>query len=214
MILRAGRAERALTGLELVILAGVVIGIVVVLWVLMAGSTPAQPVRSFPGGVVAESMYVSGDSIQPVGSVTGFSATWQGQSKTPVVYRHPDPARLGSVQLTISLFMGDTGAIDTDRLNVTWTTKDTSEQIGKTRALPLICPNWTIARKFNMLPGRTADSDEWLEPGEQFLILVCPSQSLTPYQAFSLGMYPDGVAIPLRLTRSVPPRIQPVMNLG
>ncbi len=202
------------TGLELVIVMMVLCSAVVLMGVYLAGGSTVTLVRTFPGGIVAESMYMSGDGIQPVGSLYGFSAAPGNQPRIPILYRHPAPDELGSVQLTVSLFMGDTGAIDTDHLNVTWSTGGTGYLINKTRQVPLICPNWTITGKYNMLPGRTADSDEWLEPGEQFQILVCPDAGLSPGQVFTLGMYPEGIVVPLRATRVTPPRIRPIMNLG
>lgn len=213
MIHAGGTGDDALTGLELVIISLVILGTILFLILLVVGGDLGPGVRLFPGGLVAESMYLSGDGLQPVGTVTGFSSVSPNPARIPVVFRHPDPDRLGLVQLTVSLFIGDTGAIDMDHLNVTWVTRGTYEQIRKSGNTPLVCPNWTIAGKYNLLPGRTADSDDWLEPGEQFLIIICPSDSLFPYQDFTLGMYPDGVAYPLRITRTVPPRIQQVMIL-
>ena len=213
-MIQKNNPDRALTGLELVVLAGILLCIILLAVFLLAGDNGFSWKRVFPGGLVAESMYMSGDGIQPVGSVFGFSSVSRGQTRLPVIYQHPDPGRLGAVQLTVSLFIGDTGAIDTDRLNVTWTARQTFEQISKTNRSVLVCPNWTITGKYNMLPGRTADADEWLEPGEQFQVLICPSRGTAPYQSFMLGMYPDGVAVPLRVTRTAPSRIQPVMNLG
>lgn len=202
------------TGLELVIIIAVLIGAGAIFLFWMEGGEPPSWERTFPGGLVAECMYMSGDGIQPAGSVTGFPAVYPGQTSTPVIYKQSDPGRMGSVQVLVSLFMGDTGAIDTDRLNVTWSTLHDSEQIRKSRTVPLVCPNWTITGKYNMLPGRSADTDEWLEPGEQFMVLVCPSHSIAPYESFTLMISPEGVVIPLRLTRTVPPGIRPVMNLG
>ena len=214
MIGRRGRPDDALTGFGLVILTGIVISAVIVAWLVLSGTAAVPVGREFPEGIVPGSMYLSGDGIQPVGSATGFSSLYLGQVRTPVVYRNPDPGRLGSVQLTVSLFMGDTGAIDTDRITVTWSSNGSVEHVTKTREILLVCPYWTITGKYNMLPGRTADSDEWLEPGEQFQVIVCPKESLAPYHAFTLGMYPDGMVIPLRLSRMVPPRVRPVMDLG
>ena len=64
-----------------------------------------------------------------------------------------------------------------------------------------------------MLPGCSADSDNWLEPGEQFEILACPSTGVQPYRTFTLTLSPDGSAMPHTVTRTVPPRMSPVMNL-
>jgi hypothetical protein len=159
-------------------------------------------------------MYISGDNIQPVGSVFGFPAVSGVPVNADVWFAHPDRGKLGVVRMTISLFMGDTGAIDMDRVNVIWTVSGSHEQIGQTRPPSLLCPNWTISAKNNMLPGRSADSDNWLEPGEQFEILVCPSTGVQPYGKFTLTISPEGSAMPLTLTRTVPPGIRPVMNLG
>jgi hypothetical protein len=149
-----------------------------------------------------------------VGSVFGFSAVSKIPGNADVRFAHPDPGKLGAVRITISLFMGDTGAIDMDRVNVRWTASGSHEQIQKTNPLLLVCPNWTITGKYNMLPGCSADSDNWLEPGEQFEILVCPSTGVQPYGTFTLTLSPDGSAMPLTVTRTVPPGIRPVMNLG
>ena len=80
--------------------------------------------------------------------------------------------------------------------------------------MPLVCPNWTRTRKSNLPPGRTTNLDNWLEPGEQFEILACPSTGLKPYEIFIFIIHQDSSAMPLRLTRTVPYGITPVMNLG
>jgi hypothetical protein len=162
---------------------------------------------------VAESMYISGDNIQPVGSVFGFPAVSGTHGNAEVWFAHPDPGKLGAVRITISLFIGDTGAIDMDRVNMSWAAGSSSEQIQKTGTLLLVCPDWTITGKNNLLPGRSADSDNWLEPGEQFEILACPSTGVQPYRTFTLTLSPDGSAMPHTVTRTVPPRMSPVMNL-
>ena len=205
--------DDAFTGLELIVVITILIGAAVFLLVYMSdGKTPAG-IRAFPEGAVAESAYISGDHIQPVGSVFGFPAVSGPLGKAEVRFRDPDPGTLGAVRMTISLFLGDTGAIDMDRLRVSWAGAGSVEEIGQTSSHPLICPNWTITGKYNMLPGRTADSDNWLEPGEQFEILACPSTGVQPYGTFTLRLRPDGSAIPLAVTRTVPPGISPVMNL-
>ncbi len=171
-------------------------------------------VHTFPGGLVAESMYITGDSLRPVGSVFGFSAVPSGNAGGMVLYPRPDPGKLGSVQVTIALFIGDTGAIDMDRLTATWSSGGPAETLQKSDRVPLVCPNWTIVKKYHMLPGHAADADNLLEPNEQFLIQACPSQAVAPYQSFTLALHPEGTAVPLPLTRMVPAQVQPVMDLG
>lgn len=205
--------EDAFTGLELVIVIVVLIGAAVLLLVSMSGGQVPAGIREFPGGILAESMYISGDNIQAVGSVYGYPAVSGTLGSADVRFRDPDPKALGAVWITISLFIGNTGAIDMDRVNISWTASGLQEQIKQTSPPYLICPNWTISRKSNMLPGRSADSDTWLEPGEQFEILVCPSTGVQPYESFTLILSPDGSAMPLTVTRRVPPGLYPGMNL-
>jgi hypothetical protein len=159
-------------------------------------------------------MYVSGDNLQPAGNMYGFPSVSRTSGTIPVIILHQNPGKLGVVQQVVSLFMGDTGAIDMDRVQVQWKSEAGSEIISRITSATLVCPNWTISNKFNLLPGRTADSDDWLEPGEQFEIILCPQEGVSPYGTFTLVFSPDGVAMPLSITRSVPFNIQPVMNLG
>lgn len=207
-------ADDGLTGLELVILLIVFVCVTAILLVYISGGDADDLVRSFPGGFVADSIYISGDNIQLTGNVYGFPSLSRTHETTPVFILHEDPGRLGVVRLVVSLFIGDTGAIDMDRVRVQWNREAGNEDISRTTSATLVCPNWTISGKYNMLPGRTADSDDWLEPGEQFEITLCPREGDPPYGVFTLMFSPDGVAMPLKVSRTVPFRIQPVMNLG
>jgi hypothetical protein len=130
------------------------------------------------------------------------------------IFQHPDPGRLGLLRPTVSLFIGSTGAIDMDRLQVSWNNGVSTEQIMRTPSMIIHCPNWTISGKYNLLPGHTADSDDLLEPDEQFELTICLSTSVQPYGSLLVTLSPNGVAIPLQIGRTVPPGIKPVMNLG
>ncbi|MDD1693279.1 MAG: hypothetical protein LUQ71_00995 [Methanoregula sp.] len=214
MIRNRRRTDEGLTGLELVILVLVLVVITIFLLAPADEEDTSVLARTFPSGLLAESMYMSGDHIQTVGNVYGFPMVSRASGKLPIVIIHEDPGRLGAVQGVVSLFMGNTGAIDMDRVQVQWNREGSSESIQRTTTRTLVCPNWTISGKYNMLPGRTADSDDWLEPNEQFELTICPSEGIQPYGRLSLTLQPDGVAVPLVIARTVPPRIQPVMNLG
>jgi hypothetical protein len=214
MIRHRNPADDGFTGLELIIIIIAMISLTAAFLIYLGGGGVPDWGRTFPGGVVAESAYISGDSLQPVGNMYGFPAVENQVGNTRVVITRQDPGSLGVVRLVVSLFMGDTGAIDMDRVQVQWNRAGGSEQISRSLDSTLVCPNWTISKKFNMLPGRTADSDDWLEPNEQFELTLCPLHGIQPYGTFSLKISPDGVAVPLVRTRTVPPAIQPVINLG
>jgi len=205
--------EEALTGLGIVIMIGVLVAGAAFVLVVFPMGIP-NPLRTFPGGLVAESMYISGDHVQTVGNVYGFSMTSRTTGPLRIMTVSEDSKQLGVVRFTVSLFIGDTGAIDMDKVRVSWSQNQVSETLRKTPPQVLVCPNWTISNKYNMLPGRTADSDEWLEPNEQFEITLCPATGVQPYGQFTIILQPDGVAAPLTIPRMAPARIQPVMNLG
>lgn len=205
--------EDAFTGLELVILIFVLVAGAALILVLFGGGAPDLS-RTFPGGVVAGSVYITGDHVQTVGNVYGFPMTSRTSGPLPVITVGQNPNQLGTVRFVVSLFIGSTGAIDMDRVQVSWVQGNGTQVILKTSPQVLVCPNWTISNKYNMLPGRTADADELLEPSEQFEITLCPSTGTPPYGKFTVTLQPEGVAAPLTIPRMVPPRIQPVMNLG
>lgn len=213
MIRETGCTEEALTGLEIVILIGLLGAFAALVFLVFPLGTP-DPLRTFPGGLAADSIYLSGDNLQTVGSMYGFPMTSQTTGPISIVPSQEDPGKLGVVRFTVSLFIGDTGAIDMDKVRVSWNQNNTSAILQKTPPQVLVCPNWTISNKYNMLPGRIADSDEWLEPNEQFEITLCPSRGVPPYGQFTVTVRPDGIAAPLTLLRMAPARIQPVMNLG
>ena len=206
--------ESGLTGMELVILISGMILAASLLILFMNPGDPAALLRTFPGGIVADSVHISGDNLQPVGSAIGFAAVDRLSGDHPMVFTHPDPGKLGAVHVMISLFIGQTGAIDMDRANVRWSSQGSYEQIPHSGTLPLVCPNWTISGKYNLLPGHVADADNWLEPDEEFDIFACPSSGVQPYGMFSLIISPAGAAMPLTIRRTVPGRIRLVMNLG
>ena len=97
-------------------------------------------------------MYISGDNLQPVGNVYGFPSVSRISGTTPVVILHEDPGRLGVVRLVVSLFIGDTGAIDMDRSGCSGTARQVMRSFQGPMSPTLVCPNWTISGKYNMLP--------------------------------------------------------------
>lgn len=206
--------DGGLTGFEFLILLGVIAGMTALFLFHLGERQNSAGERTFPGGLIAESMYVAGDTLQPAGSVYAFPAVSRTVGEIPVKFPNEDAGSLGAIRFVVSLFIGDTGAIDMNQIQVGWNTGKDHEIISRSTDVLLVCPNWTISNKFNLLPGRTADSDDWLEPGEQFEILLCPRDGIPPAGEFTLVLTPGGAAIPLKLSRTAPYSIQPVMNLG
>jgi hypothetical protein len=202
--------EDAFTGLEFIILIAValVIGCAIVFFLGSNG------IAGSPRGIIANSISLSSAGIRLVGGVTGFAAI-NGQV-SDVVVRYPvaNSGQLGGTEMTTALFMENTGGVDMDQATVTWMSKGISENLRKTEKTPVVCPNWTIAGKFNMLPMQHADADNILEPNEQFELFICSSNNSVPNQKFTIVIDPAGNALPLQVTRDAPALIRPIMQLG
>ncbi|MFA5213804.1 MAG: hypothetical protein WC406_10745 [Methanoregula sp.] len=207
--------EDAVTGLELLIVIAVII-IIIGIALFFHGSHKTAPAGVYTGGhqgLLVSDVRTTGDLLHPVGTIVGFSAINSVQDGVAIRFNPQNPAALGAVEMTVALFIGDMGGVDMDKMTVGWTMNGQTETIKKTPPPTLICPNWTIAQKLNMLPGQSADRDDILEPNEQFVLLVCPSRGVMSSQQATLTLSPVGDALPLPLPITAPSLIQPIMAL-
>ncbi len=90
---------------------------------------------------------------------------------------------MGSVSLTVGLFIGDMGSVDMDRAVVAVATADNAELLTKTSAVPVRPANWSILRRMHAIPCHRADGDDLLEPGELFELLVYPLETARTLRA-------------------------------
>ncbi len=165
------------------------------------------------GAGIAFNLYTGPGMDNPVGIVpdalTGSSAALLVDTPLEGFGDPADPGRIGSVSISLRLFPGSVGAVNMSQASVLFATRDCSETCS-TSPLP---PNWTITDRLNALPIGAADDDDLLEPGEEFVIRVWPSRALEPRETFTLTVAPPrGPAV--KVTRTVPPRIAPVTDLG
>jgi hypothetical protein len=217
MIRNKGRLqsnEHALTGLELVIL--LVVAVVITGSIgygeISHGKTPPAGAQQRPGMVSTEIVATSNLITDP-GGIYGYPAVDGTIDGVPVRFKGQNPAVLGAFELTIQPFMMTTCAIDMGHASVLWVSGTDQEKLSLVQTPVLICPNWTITKKFNYLPLKGADQDLFLEGSEQFTLLVCPAVHAAPYQEFTLTVMPANGEI-LPLTRTVPFGITPLTNLG
>jgi hypothetical protein len=208
---RIALSEDGFTGLELVILLVILIAAAGAFVILSKENTGSQTV---PEGMIVGALQMTGGSLRPTGDIYGFSAIDTSRSRVPILFRIHDRNTLGAVDVTVALMIGDMGGIDMDTTKISWGNARGTEMIPRTDVSPLICPNWTIARKYNMLPYQSADADNILEPNEQFELLVCPLRGAGPYDQFTVTISPQGNALPLPVVLTAPARIQPVMHLN
>lgn len=208
--------EGAVTGLELVIVMAVIIIIVGFIFFFHGGGGKANPTGPYTGGrqgILTSSVRTTGDLLRPVGTVIGYSAVDTVQNGIAIRFKQPDQTKLGAVEMTVSLFIGDMGGIDMDKTTVGWVMGGQNEIIKKTSPPTLICPNWTISQKLNMLPGKSADADDILEPNEQFVLFICPSNGMASNEQATLTISPAGDAFPLPVQITAPSIIQSMMAL-
>lgn len=196
--------ENALTGIEIVILlvvAVLVVGYIGYWEVSHANTPPVGAQQKQKQGMLTNTMVATSNLITSSGGMVGYPATDGTINGVPVRFKTQNPAMLGAFSLTIQPFMMTTGAIDMGHASVLWVSGTDQEKLSLTQAPVLICPNWTITNKANSVPLKGANQDLFLETDEQFTLLVCPAGLAAPSQQFPL-------------TRSVPPGITQVTNLG
>ena len=199
--------EGGLTALE-----GAILGVVTVLLALLAVhalTVPAGP----PAGLVYSAIGETGGCLVVSGDVYGYALASGSVGGTDLWCARPDRSRMGSVACNVRLVIGDMGSVDMSRTAVAITTPDGTERLGRTAEAPVQPGNWTIVRMAHTVPFQQADDDSFLEPGEQFDLLVYPARSLAPGESFRISIIPFGGAL-IVVERAVPPWITPVMDLG
>jgi hypothetical protein len=199
--------EDALTGYGIIIL---IMGIILILY---GAATLFSPVSGASGGILHAFMGDTGNILRTVGSATVFSAVNGTPHDVDARYPVPDPRRMGSVEVNVALFIGSMGGVDFDKVRVVWVSGGIVETIPRVDSRPLICPGWTIVTKHNVIPLKTANSDDILAPNEQFGIFVCPKNTTAAYQQFTLYISPPGNVVPPLVSTSAPPMVHPVMRL-
>ncbi|ABS54756.1 hypothetical protein Mboo_0234 [Methanoregula boonei 6A8] len=199
--------EEALTGFGIIVL---ILGVIVVLYIALMSRPPGTETG---GGVLHAFMGDTGNILRTVGPVTVFSAVNGTPHDVNARYPEPDPGRMGSVELNVALFIGSMGGVDFNKVHVVWISNGIAETLPQNAERPLTCPGWTIVAKYNTIPLKNANSNNILDPGEQFEIFACPKNTTTAYQQFSLVIAPEGNVIPPLVSTSAPPMVQPVMQL-
>ena len=192
--------EHALTGLEIVIL--LVFAVLIIGYLgygeISHGKTPPVGSQQKPKqGLIANDVVAATDLLSDPGGISGFPAVDGTIAGIPVYFKTQNPAMLGTFELTVQPFMMNSGNIDMGHASVLWVSGTDQEKLSLVQTPQLICPNWTITNKGNNVPLKGANPDLFLETDELFTLTIAPE---------------NGQILPL--TRTVPPGITPVTNLG
>ena len=158
------------------------------------------------------------DSVVPDGVITGYSDLSGTHGPARVENPRPSPSLLGSVQVPLRLasvrlsWETGTGA-DLGNATVTFTGPTGTEILPRSRHPVLTRPAWSIVQKGSTLPGQTGNGNELLEPNERFVLFIYPSTPIPPKTPFTvLISIPD--ENPVAVSRVVPEKVTPVMDLG
>lgn len=201
----------AVTILDIIIAVLIIFVFSVFFFHLTAGSGSSAENR--PGGILYSSVQDTGHMLALSGPVTGYQDLCEDFGDFSLYRPEPNPSNLGAVRFTVQLMIGDMGGVDMDRAVVVFDVKDNTERLGLQLPVRIVNPGWSIVKKLHMVPYHQADSDNILEPGEQFDIVVYPSARLSPYTDFKVSIEDDG-GLPLIFKRTVPVKITRVMELG
>jgi hypothetical protein len=158
------------------------------------------------------------DTVVPDGDLTGYSDLSETLGLARVENLKPSSSALGAVQVPLRLasvrlsWQTGTGA-DLGNATVTFTGPYGTETLPRSASPVLVKPAWAIVQKGSTLPGQTGNDNDLLEPNERFVIFLYPSTPLPPKTPFTVRLsIPD--ENPVTLSRVVPDRVTPVMNLG
>jgi hypothetical protein len=179
-----------MTGLELVVLVVLFIGIVY--FSSMLAVSLMWPESGGDRGILSAITSATGKMVRITGPVTVFSAVNGNPSDVNAQYPQQNPHAMGSLEADVALLIGDSGGIDFDRVNIVWVSNDVTETLPHRNTMPVSCPGWTIAGKYNIIPLKSANDNDILEPGEQFEIFACPSNTTPAYQEFRLLLEDTG----------------------
>ncbi len=201
-----GEFSLALGLLVVAILVGLIIFSLFIYPSFTGGSNIGTKLSNVPfPPVIAADVTGYADISGPVGNVTVKTTT-------------PDPGKMGSVSLPITIQQFTVGAggpppIDMRKTRIWFTTNGQQTELPWIETRPLTKPAWTIAGKSGVSAGYSANQDDFLEPNELFTLLIYPGTALSPGTPFSIDVGLAG-QWPLTVNMTVPSPVRGAMNLG
>ena len=164
--------------------------------------------RDLIRGAISE----SGDSVRIYGTPIGYSSVSREIEGIYAIASREDPNALGFFLLSVTPIVGDL-SINTNRMRITIVSSGNEIPVARSRDVALNPGNWTIVKKYNMIPMHTADEDDILERGEIFVLLISLPESFTPYEKFIIVLLPEH-GMPWNQEMTVPPVTSPIVKFG
>jgi len=164
--------------------------------------------RDLIRGAISE----SGDSVRIYGTPIGYSSVSREIEGIYAIPPMENPNALGFLLVSVTPIVGDL-SIDTNRMKNTLARAGNEMPVSRSRDVALNPGNWTIVKKYNMIPMHSADEDDILEGGEIFDLLISLPESFTPYEKFIVVLSPEH-GMPWKQEMTVPPVTSPIVKFG
>jgi len=175
---------------------------------LFSSGQSGVPNESLIRGAISE----SGDSVRIYGTPIGYSSVSREIEGIYAISSMENPYALGFLLISVTPIVGDL-SIDTNRMKITLARAGDEIPVSRSRDVALNPGNWTIAKKYNMIPMHSADEDDILEGGEIFDLLISLPESFTPYEKFIFILSPEH-GMPWKQEMTVPPVTSPIVKFG
>lgn len=164
--------------------------------------------RELIRGAISESE----DSVRVYGTPIGYSSVSREIEGIHAIASSENPNALGFFLISVTPIVGDL-SIDTNRMRITIVSAGNEMPVARSRNAALNPGNWTIVKKYNMIPMRSADEDDILEGGEIFDLLISLPEPFPPYKKLIIILSPEH-GMPWKQEFTVPPVTSPIVKFG
>jgi hypothetical protein len=208
---RENGADDAYTGITIILLTFVILfSLVMYTLFIPTGFTSGTTARAGMTRIT--------DMLVLNGDVTGYADLSETLGVVRVNNPAPSPHQLGAVRVPVKLasvrlnWEEGTGS-DLGSATVLFTGPAGTETLRGSSGPVLERSSWAIIQKGSILPGKTGNGNDLLEPNEVFVLFIYPHSPLPPKTPFTVEIrIPD--QNPMKVTRVVPDPVTPVMDLG
>ncbi|MCU0632925.1 MAG: flagellin [Methanolinea sp.] len=194
--------ETGITGLEVIFL---ILFLAIAVYMVFTLAIPPVGHGGSPGGLFVRAVQESGDSVRVTGMPIGYLSVSQKIEGIAAVAATENKNAIGFLVVSVTPLIGDL-AIDINRMGITIVSPDTDTTFTRSRNASVGPGNWTILKKYNLIPMKTADEDDILEASEIFDLLISLPEPFPPYHTFSLVFSPEH-GIPYTQKLTVPPAV-------
>lgn len=163
-------------------------------------------------GLIRGAISESGDSVRIYGTPIGYSSVSREIEGIHAISSMENPNALGFLLVSVTPIVGDL-SIDTNRMRITIVSAGNEIPVARNRNAILNPGNWTIVKKYNMIPMQSADEDDILEGGEIFDLLISLPEPFPPYKKLIIILSPEH-GMPWKQEFTVPPVTSPIVKFG